>query len=225
MRLVDFQVSVRPAGLSMNQQKEINEWLFPVYEAVRLWLKEQKVLAPFKKIVVSLADRRVSEQWHGKAMVALGICEVTEAVGIDDLTRYRGEHGWTCQRILDALEHVASTVGWNCQDLVSLVHQIATQRPPCFHRFPGLSKRDKTGLICDVILEADVGATAVKVQFTDDRSQTTHVMVTSRPGPLFIEDDFPVMTTKIDNGTFVLLGRGKQVLAQVRIPTLSELQD
>ncbi len=59
------------------------------------------MVAPFKKLIVSLADSRVSEQWHGRSMVALGICEVTEAVAVDDLTRWQGQHAWTCQRILD----------------------------------------------------------------------------------------------------------------------------
>jgi hypothetical protein len=221
MRLTDFQVSVRPAGLSLEQQKAINEGMFPVYEALRLWLMEQKVVAPFKKLVVSLADSHLSEQWHGKPMVALGICEVTEAVAIEDLIRWRGVHHWTCRRVLDALDHVAAAIGWHCEDLVSFVRQVATQSPPCSHRFPGLSKHDKSGLACDVLLEADVGTTTVKVQFSGHKRPTTQVVVASRPGPLFIEDDFPMATTKIDNGQFVVFGKGKNVLAQVKIPDLT----
>ncbi|MBN9166768.1 MAG: hypothetical protein J0I07_37895 [Myxococcales bacterium] len=83
MRLVDFHISVGPAGLTADQRKAINERLFPIYEAIRLWLRERKVTAPFRKILVSLSDRRVSERWHATATVALGICEVLEAIDID----------------------------------------------------------------------------------------------------------------------------------------------
>ncbi len=67
-----------------------------------------------------------------------------------------------------ALDHVASAIDWHCQELESLVHKVAILRPPCFHRFSAFTKRDRNGLLCDVVLEADVGTTAIKVQFSGD---------------------------------------------------------
>ena len=64
-RLVDFQVYARPAGLPDGEQRPINEALFATYEPVRLWLKENDIKAPFRKFVVSLADKVSSARWHG----------------------------------------------------------------------------------------------------------------------------------------------------------------
>lgn len=218
MRLVDFQVSVRPSGLSLEQQKAVNEGVFPVYEALRLWLKEQKVVAPFKKVLVSLSDRRTSEKWHGKVMLALGICEVTEAVSLEELLQNQGQHGWTCLRILDALNHISSEAGWRNEDLVSLVQQVSLRKPPCSHHFSKLGKQHKNGVLCEVVLEADVGATGVKVQFSAEGQKISEIVVASRPGPLFMEDDFPVVATRIDGEHFVLLAKDKTVLAWVPLP-------
>jgi len=72
--------------------------------------------------------------------------------------------------------------------------------------------------VCDVVLEADVGITTVKVAFSVDARHLSESLVASTAGPLFIEDDFPVSATSIKNGHFVLLARDKRVLAQVTIP-------
>lgn len=218
MRLVDLQVSARPAGLSLDQQKAVDESVFPVYEALRLWLKEQRIVAPFKKVLVSLADRRASEKWHGKVMMALGICEVTEAIPLDDLLQNRGQHSWTCSRILDALGHISSQTGWQNKDLTSLVQRLSLRTPPCSHHFSGFSKREKSGVLCEVVLEADVGITEVKVQFSLEGQTIDEAVVASRPGPLFMEDDFPVAATRIEGGHFLLVAKDRTVLARVPIP-------
>jgi hypothetical protein len=218
MRLVDFQVSARPAGLSLDQQKAVNEGVFPVYEALRLWLKERRIAAPFKKVLVSLADRRTSEKWHGNVMTALGVCEVTEAVQVEDLLQNRGQHGWTCSRILDALAHISSGAGWQNEELTSLVQDLSRRKPPCSHHFSGLSKREKNGLLCEVVLEADVDTTQVKVQFSAGGQPIGEVVVASRPGPLFMEDDFPVTAARIEHGHFLLVAKDKTILARVPLP-------
>jgi hypothetical protein len=57
MRLMDFQACVRVDGFSQEQQKASNEAFFPVYEAVRSWLKEHELEAPFQKIILPLLPR------------------------------------------------------------------------------------------------------------------------------------------------------------------------
>ncbi len=56
MRLIDFQAYLRAPGLPQQEQRTINASLFPVYEAVRLWLKDHVVEAPFRKVLITLAD-------------------------------------------------------------------------------------------------------------------------------------------------------------------------
>jgi hypothetical protein len=73
--------------------------------------------------------------------------------------------------------------------------------------------------VCDVVLEADLGLTTVKVQFSGDNRAMSEIVVASRPGPLFLEDDFPIAATKIDKGHFVLMGKDRAVLAQIAIPS------
>ena len=87
VRLVDFQVYARPAGLPDGEQRPINEALFATYEPVRLWLKENDIKAPFRKVAVSLADKVSSARWHGNVSNAIGICEVTEAVDTQVLSQ------------------------------------------------------------------------------------------------------------------------------------------
>jgi hypothetical protein len=205
----------------LDQEKTLNGGLFPVYEAVRLWLKERMIVAPFRKIVISLEDHLLAAKRHGSLTVALGICKVTEAVCAEDFLSRHGDHTWTCHRVLDGLEHISSGLGWRCEELVSHVQQISGKAPPCSHRFARLCRLARNGVACEVLLEADVGTSIVKVRFSAHGRVAIEVVVASRPGPLWVEDDYPVAAARIDKGHFLLLAKDRSVLARVAIPDVA----
>jgi hypothetical protein len=80
VRLVDFQVSAQSAGLVAGERKPINQALFTTFEPVRLWLKDRKIQAPFRKIAISLGDETWYARAHGAVTNVERICEVIEAV-------------------------------------------------------------------------------------------------------------------------------------------------
>ncbi len=214
MRLVDFQVYIPSATADW---KAANHSLFPVYEAVRLWLKDRKLEAPFKKIVVTLKDQQHSKQWHGKTTVALGICEVTEGVDFGELLARHRDVTWTVSLTCQGLDHIAAATGWKDDSLRSWAASIATTRPPCAHRFSKLH-RSHRGTACDCWFEADVDHSAVRVRCTLPGGKVQEATVGEKAGPLFLEDDFPVAKSRFDAGAYVLLDRHDRELARVTVP-------
>jgi len=211
-------VCVGPAGLPAGQQRDVNCALFPLYEAVRLWLRSQSIEAPFKKLLINLVDSRVGGRFHGNVALALGICEVTEAVEVAELLARRTDYGWLCALLEDALGHVSVRLRWKCAALENEIREVGSKKPPCLYRFEKLRRSDcVTGFTCDVFFEADVGASVVKVLFTAGQV-VAEVEVASRSGPLFLEDEFPVVRSAIQDRFFVLLSRDNGVLSRVPIP-------
>ncbi|EMO00169.1 hypothetical protein LEP1GSC112_1769 [Leptospira interrogans serovar Pomona str. UT364] len=226
MRLIDFQIHVRPAGLAQIEQKSCNEALFPVFEAIRLWLRERNISAPFRKIVVSIADYSVAQEWHGDVSVALSICEVTEACDINQVHLKVHDYIWVSTLVLEALEHIRLETGWDNVELRNILGHIGTQSPPCAHLFGKLRKIDrKTGIVCDVWLVAAYKSTSVMTRFSYEGKQIGEIILVHKPGPLYIEDDLPVATTAIVKHSFVLLDRNRQPLASVLIPFADSFKD
>lgn len=213
VRLVDFQVYARPAGLADGQQRPTNESLFTSYELVRLWLKEHEVMAPFRKMVVSLAGDGSSARWHGTVSNALGICEVTEAVEAVVLAQKAGDHRWVLGIVEHALRCVERSTGWRSDELLEFIN-VASERPlPLLHFFESLAKVDRaSGVKCVPWLSAQPGETQVGVRLGE-----RDVTVLSKPGPLYLEDTFPVAKSVIRGHEYVLLDKGGKVLASLAI--------
>jgi hypothetical protein len=217
VRLVDFQVYARPTGLVGGEQRTINEALFATYEPVRLWLKEHETRAPFRKLVVSLADETLAARWHGTLSTAGGICEVTEAVDARVLVQRAGDHGWVLRVVEHALGCVALSAGWRSGDLEGFVKD-ASERPlPLVHLFEGLTQVDKeSGVKCVPWLSARPGETQIGVMVGDRM-----VKVFSKPGPIYLEDAFPVTKSAIRGREFLLLDRAGKTLATVVLDSSS----
>src|SRR4051812_40065076 len=127
-RLTDFQVYARPTGLVGGEQRSINEALFTAYEPVRLWLKEHELEAPFRKIVISLADYASSARWHGSVSNAVGICEATEAVELALLSRNAADHQWVLGIVGHALSCIAHATTWRSEELGSFIAAAAARK-------------------------------------------------------------------------------------------------
>jgi hypothetical protein len=212
-RLVDFQVYARPSGLAEGEQKPLNEALFSTFEPVRLWLKEHAIEAPFKKIAISLADEASSARWHGNVSNAIGICQVTEAVGLPTMRQSAGDHRWVFAIVEHALGCVARSTGWQSDELAGFI-KVASRTPlPLVHFFEGLAQVEKaSGVKCVPWLSTRPGETQIGVRLGE-----RDVTVLSRPGPLYLEDSFPVAKAVIRGRDFVLLDKSGKSLASVPI--------
>lgn len=209
---MDFQVYARPGGLA-SEQRPVNEALFTTYESVRLWLKEHETKAPFRKVVVTFADETSSARWHGKVSNALGICEVTEAVDMAMLVQKAGDHRWVLGIVEHALGCVERSTGWRSDELWGFIREVSERTLPLVHFFEGLAQVDNaSGVKCVPWLSARPGETQIGV-----RIGKRDVTVLSQPGPLYLEDSFPVAKSAIRGHEYVLLDKAGKSLASVAI--------
>jgi hypothetical protein len=212
-RLVDFQVYARPSGLAEAEQKPLNEALFSTFEPVRLWLRERRIHAPFKKIAISLADEVSSARWHGHVSNAIGICQVTEAVALRTLRESAGDHRWVLGLVKHALGCVTRSTGWRSNELEGFVKVASERTLPLVHFFEGLAQVEKAfGVKCVPWLSTRPGKTEIGVR-VGERDET----VLSRPEPIYLEDSFPLAKSAIRGGDYVLLDKAGKALASVAI--------
>jgi hypothetical protein len=149
--------------------------------------------------------------------VALGICEVNEAVD-PDVLRARGQDTeWLASLVLDGLDHVAAEMGWANEELREHAQAVAHAHPPCAHRFAKLRKRYK-GTICDTWFEADVGHTVVKARFTLPNGETSDVVLAEEAGPIWLEHEYWIRSAVVLDGHYVIREPDKWELAKVPIP-------
>ena len=213
LRVVDFQVSARRAGLVGDEHRIVNEALFSTYEPVRLWLKEREVRGPFRALVVSLADEAAARRWHGLVSNAAGICEVTEAIAVPVMKDNASDHRWVMGLVKHALGGVALMLGWRSEELEDFVESLSASPLPLVHVFDGLARvDDSTGLRCVPWLSVKPGETQVGVRIGD-----RDVPLVSKPGPLYLEDGFPIAKAAILGRDYALLDKGGRVLASVAI--------
>ena len=212
-RLVDFQVGVGSTGLALDEERSANHALFSTYEPVRLWLKERVVRAPFRKVVIALSDEATFARWHGNVSNVAGICEVTEAIDLRTLLEKASDHRWVLRIVEHALGCVARSTDWRSEELECFI-KAALERPlPLVHFFETLAKVDKvSGTTCVPWFSTRPGETRVGVR-VGERTIT----ILSKPGPLYLEDSFPIAKAAIGGGEYVLLDKTGKVLVSVAI--------
>jgi hypothetical protein len=210
--LVDFQVCAGATSIA-GEQRLLNHSLFATYEPVRLWLREHKISAPFRKIVVDLDDETVMAQWHGHVANAVGVCQVTEAVGLSLLRQKASEHRWVLTVCTHALACIEERLGWRNAALNEFVAACQEREFPLVHFFERLARVDKgSQMKCVPWLSTRPGETCVGV-----RIGNRDVVLVSEPGPLFMEDSFALSKSAIRGDDFVLLDKTGTVLASAPI--------
>ena len=215
-RFVDFQVYARACGLAEGEQKRVNELLFSTYEQVRLWLKEHLIRAPFKKVVVSLADQVSSARWHGHVSNAIKICQVTEAVDLSTLRKNVNSHQWVLRIVSHALGCVAVSTGWRSEQLEDFIAAECDGSWPLMHFFDRLTQFDSvSGVKCVPWLSTRPGETQVGVRLVTKDNVEQDVTLLSRPEPVYLEDSFAIAKSAIKGDDFVLLDKAGKVLASV----------
>jgi hypothetical protein len=218
VRIVDFQVSMRSDVLAARGQRSINETLFATYEPIRLWLKEHEIKAPFRKIVVSVADGASFARWHGNVSNAIGICEVTEAMDVTTITRKAGDHQWVLGVVEHALGCIAQNIGWRSDELDACIKVMSKRTLPLIHFFERLAQVDDvSGVRCVPWLSTRPGETQIGVHIVTKASTGRDVTILSKSGPLYLEDSFPVAKSAMRRSGFVLLDKAGKILATVPI--------
>lgn len=229
MRLVDFQVSFGvAAGGPSTGTRTADQAAFPIYEAIRLWLKERKVEAPFRTIVVSVTDVVWAEKMHGpnwgelrRASSVLSICEVYVIVANPIEKGCAGDPRWLGDLVLDGLRRIDEELSWRNGELDEQVDRVARARPPCAHRFAKLHRKHR-GTACDLWFIAEAGRSQVKARFTLSGGHVEEVVLAEAHEPLYLEDDFPVRSVVVKDGVYIPRDREKRELAHVPIPVASQ---
>ncbi len=212
-RLVDFQVHARRSGLAEGEQKPLNEALFSTFEPVRLWLKDRAIEGPFRKIAISLAADSSSARWHGNVSNAIGLCQVTEAVVLSELLQNAGDHRWVLGIVQHALKCVTQSTNWRSDELDSFIADVSGRTLPLVHFFDGLARVERASRIrCVPWLSTHPGETQIGVRIGE-----RDVRVLSAPGPIYLEDSFPLAKSTIQERAYVLLDKAGKALATVPI--------
>ena len=213
VRLVDFQVGVGSTNLAQHEQRSANLALFSTYEPVRLWLKERVIRAPFRKIVVSLSDEGSFACWHGNVSNVVGICEVMEAVDPATLVERAPDHRWVLGVVEHAIACIERDAGWRSSELEDFLKTESERSLPLVHFFESLAQTERaSGVKCILWLSTQPGETVVGARIGD-----RDVAILSEPGPLYLEDCFPVAKSVLRRNEYVLLDKSGKALASVAI--------
>jgi hypothetical protein len=217
-RLIDFQIHAGSHGHTFDACKSVNEALFSTYEPVRLWLKEQSIQAPFRKLVVEFDDESLSAGWHGHIANAIGVCLVTEAIDVSELRRCAKYHSWVLKFVHHALESVSVSLSWRSEELNAFILALSAQPKPLTHYFERWTRTDKaSGVKCVPWFSTQPGLSKVGVRLVSPSGAERNVIVAENALPLYMGDDFPIAKCSVRNSSFVLMDKAGLVLASVPI--------
>jgi hypothetical protein len=219
-KLRDFQIGTFGSTLTFDEQRIVSLSTFATYEPIRLWLKAHNVKAPFVKLLVSFVTE--AEFHHRKRNVTnvLGICEVDEPVNPSSLRENAGDHRWVIAAVKQALGRVAqdSVVAWRSEEFESFLDELAQRSRPLMHFIDKLARTDRRSHVsCTPWMAFEPGHTQFGVRFTAPDKAERDVDVFAQPGLLYLEDDFPVAKSKLQDGMFLLLDKEGNTLASVPI--------
>ncbi len=174
------------------------------------------IRAPFKKVIVSLADQVSSARWHGHVSNAIGICQVTEAVDLSTLRKDVDSHQWVLKIVSHALGCVAASTGWRSEQLEEFIAAESEGAWPLVHFFDRLTQFDSaSGVKCVPWLSTRPGETQVGVRLVTKANVEQDVTLLSRPEPVYLEDSFAMTKSAIRGNDFVLLDKAGKTLASV----------
>jgi hypothetical protein len=96
------------------------------------------------------------------------------------------------------------------------VSALSASAAPLVHVFAGLSRIEKESRVeCALWLSVRPGETQIGA-----RLGKREVVILSKPGPLFLEDEFPVKKSAIKDHQYILFDKSGTVLASVPIGNL-----
>ncbi|MFO1030066.1 MAG: hypothetical protein U1F60_03215 [Planctomycetota bacterium] len=213
MILRDFQLWL---GDQHPQQRAINWAAFPIAEAARLDLKRRRPRAPFAKICISLRD---DQDLQPHAVQLLSICEARLPVDADLLAHESPATSRLVDLAFLGLDVVAAQLGFRDPDLASVLADCRSHDFPCRHRFDRLTRKSRSGTRCETWFMAAYGRSRLEVRFLQDGHEPVRAMVATEDGPMFLEDRFPVASSRLHHDRYQLLDRTGGLLAEIRLPS------
>lgn len=177
--------------------------------------------APFGKVVVALRpEAEEGPSYNGKAVSALGVCEVYVSVSPDELVRFAGDYQWLSSRVGFALKGIEASLLWSSLELVRRVEEVGGAEPVCDYELSRLRKVDRrSGVICVTRFVATKEWTKVVVSFFKGDVALSSVEVRSSEKPFALEDEFPIRHAKIHEGRYILMDGSRKILAAALLPS------
>src|SRR5262245_7779778 len=151
MRMVDIDLGVMPTDLPIDEVRPANREFFKATEPIRLWLKERKLEAPFRKLGIRVHDEALGIGISAGVMNAFSVCGVGLYFPLSILKRAHRDRAWSFEVILKALEHVHEKLKWRSKELEAYVVEVSKAGLPFTHDFSKFTKLDrKTKTTCVV---------------------------------------------------------------------------
>jgi hypothetical protein len=213
-RLVDFQVHITTGGISPSDLWQLNQDLFPSYEIVRLWLHDVKIIAPFRKILITIrcSDQDLGEQYP-PVMNALNICEATKTIRPANLSATIKDRQSLFEILKDCIETIKREIGWYSSELMAKLDKLSQMDFPYVHTLDKLTKVDKrSGIECKTVFILQPRNYQVLVQCFLKGVLTQTVTVLEKKDPLWLEDDFPARKSLIIKNVYNLFDKKGAIL-------------
>lgn len=159
----------------------------------------------------SLCDEELCADWHGKVANVAGICEAIEAVDPTTLVERAGDHRWVFAVVEHAIACIEQHDGWRSSELKDFIKAESERPLPLVHFFEALAQTEAaSGVKCVPWLSTRPGEMAIGVRIGE-----RDVTVLSQPGPLYLEDSFPIAKSIICGQEYRLLDKEGKALASV----------
>ena len=218
-KLTDFQIYVsfhkeRPIDL-----KRINWNLYAHYEYIRLQIYEQSILSPARKLLITLVDDKTHTKWHGHVTNALSICEVTEAIDINDLKDISINRDKIYKIIMHSLTCIEKEIGWSSKGLYQIIKSIKSDYPYSYNLSKHNKKDKHSGMICSLWMIMQPNDYKIEFRQTNKTHQSESVPIIKQHHPIYLEDDFPIYKTKIMDNKFHVIDKHEQVMKSFKIRT------
>lgn len=216
VRLREVQLHVGLIGLDEAQRRRADNAAFSLTEAIRLWLKERSIAAPFHKLLVLVQHDDAGAKSSAGVRVTLGVCQARVSVARTALLTAPDDVRCMLRTLIDALDRVAESADWRSPELETFAHKLYTGRPPYVHVFKGLVKYDPVRKItCSPFVSLEPGRTKIGVYVEGhDGSRRDRILMDKR-APIAFDDDFPLAGANIIGSELVLSDRAGKTLAKV----------
>lgn len=215
-RFTVFGIGSARLGETTAETRELGLALFATGEPIHLWLKRQKLKAPFTRLFVNFEDEKSYKHAHGKVLIGEGECTVIEAVSVPLLLSHASDRVWVISKISHALQCVVAQVGWRSTEFEAMLAELAEKPWPIVHYFNQLETRDsRSGVRVLPWISFRPGLTQIGVRISRIDDPPCDVEIVSKHWALHWEDFFPLAKCKIDSGHVLLLDKDGKTLATV----------
>ena len=217
MKFRDFQITFQPTPEDdRNDMRMASLGVFAMFEPLRLWIRAQKIDAPFVKLLIQLERSTLPSGSTWCAGHANGICFVGVSVDFSRLGVDCSTVEWMAKMVQASLAAVRHKIGWGCLALDAHVAELTAKPWPLDHHFAPYDRIDrKTGVTVATWAEFEPGRTELVVKQSRQEKFLREDIVKTAEGQLYMEDDFPISRAAIRSGRYDLLTKTGEVLVSI----------